>query len=284
MTVDNGWLSSQFPDLSGFAELGRGGQKLVFSATHPEDGEVVLKLILPGQEVERVHREILAVSQVQCPRVPQILDSGTADTQVGPCVWLRETRVPGITLRERLQRGVLSRDEMLRLGHHLLEAVVAAEKVRIVHRDIKPENIMVDEEGNYWLLDFGVARHLDLESLTATAARFGVGTIGYSAPEQMRNVKIDINSRADLFAVGVVLYECAVGQNPFVGSARDKLEILRRVEQTPLPPLSLAWDSSGTFREFVATLTQKYPSRRPQTAHEAMDWLREISQETAGRA
>jgi serine/threonine-protein kinase len=91
-------------------------------------------------------------------------------------------------------RGILRRRE-----------VVAAEAVSIVHRDVKPANIIVDPQGEFWLIDFGVARHLDLDSLTATAAPGGCGTIGYAPAEQCRNDKPDIDARADLFALGVTL-------------------------------------------------------------------------------
>jgi eukaryotic-like serine/threonine-protein kinase len=89
-------------------------------------------------------------------------------------------------------------------------------------------------------IDFDIARHLRLESLTATAAAFGQFTWGYAPPEQCRNIKAQIDARSDLFALGVTLYECATGSNPFRKGARDPLEILSRIEGMPLPPLSLS--------------------------------------------
>ncbi|MGE4073033.1 MAG: serine/threonine-protein kinase [Lysobacterales bacterium] len=274
--MDVAWIAAQFPDLSGLAPLAQGGQKVVFSATHPSEGDVVLKLLLRVSGEDRLEREVLAGELIVCPRVPRIFETSALQTPLGPCVWLRERRVAGVTLRVMLRGGPLDMTALLALGSQLLEALEAAESKRIVHRDIKPENVMVDVQGDYWLLDFGLSRHLDLESLTATQHHFGVGTWGYSAPEQMKNRKREIDSRADLFALGVLIYECATGRNPFIDGARDGLEVLRRVERQPLPPLRVAYDRNGELRDFVAALTQKYPSQRPDSVRQAVQWFNDV--------
>lgn len=214
---------------------------------------------------------------VECDRVPRVYETGSFATPIGECIWLREQRVQGTTLRTRLNAGALDFGSVIRLGIQLLSTLAQAESKRIVHRDIKPENVMVDDSGNFWLLDFGLARHLDLESLTATRHHFGVGTFGYSAPEQMRNRKREIDGRADLFAVGVLLYECATGSNPFLVGARDQLEVLRRVEQQPLPGLQIPADRDGAFADLVAAIVQKYPTQRPRSVAEALTWMTEIA-------
>ncbi len=277
MPVDIDWIASQFPDLADLQPLAKGGQKVVFSASHDGEGQVVLKLLLTSAGNERLEREVLAGKLVDCSRVPRVHETGTLTTPLGECIWLREQRVHGTTLRYAIRQGPMPFDGVLRLAQQLLETLAEAEAKRIVHRDIKPENIMVDSDGSYWLLDFGLARHLDLESLTATRHHFGVGTFGYSAPEQMRNRKREIDGRADLFAVGVVMHECATGSNPFLVGARDQLEVLRRMEQQQLPRLSLPEDSNGEFADFVLALTQKYPTQRPKNVRDALDWLTEIS-------
>lgn len=276
MTFEAPWLSVSFPELSNVSKLGEGGQKVVFSATHATDGEVVLKLIRAGQNPARIEREIQAVQTVISHRVPKVLDAGVADTQAGSFIWLREQRVVGECLRDELEHRTLRLDEALRLGLHVLEALADAERYRIVHRDVKPENIMVDGNGDFWLLDFGIARHLDLESLTATALG-GVGTVGYAPPEQYQNRKREIDARADLFALGVTLYEVLAGHHPFRAGARDVREVLRRIEQSSLPPLVVEGDRSGEFAGFVATLAQRRREHRPMSAADALDWLRKVA-------
>lgn len=276
MTLTLDWLRNQFPDLSSLTPLSQGGQKLVFSADHARDGAVVLKLILRADQPEMVEREILAVNQVSSLRVPRILEAGHIPTPLGPVVWLREQRVTGRTVRERLRASILPNRELFRLGLHVLEALSRAEEVRIVHRDVKPDNLMVDDAGDFWLLDFGLARHLQLDSLTATNLPFGKVTWGYSPPEQCRNSKPNIDSRADLFALGVTLYECAFGTNPFRHGAANALEMLRRVENDPLPPLRIPGPKATQFRDLVSAMTQKRRDHRPATVRDALAWMQEI--------
>jgi serine/threonine protein kinase len=271
------WLSANFPELSNFQLLGQGGQKLVMTATHATEGTVVLKLIHPGTHAEAVRREILAVQQVQSPRVPRIMAHGSAITQVGPCIWLREQFLPGETLRQALGRGPLQPTATLRLGLQMMEALERAEAAQIVHRDVKPENIICDSSGAFWLLDFGIARHLDLSSLTATGLPFGKMTLGYAPPEQCRNAKTEIDSRADLFALGITLHECGVGRNGFFDPPpRDHIELLKRVERFVLGPINLPIVERESFRDLVHSLTQKNRVHRPRTVADALVWMREI--------
>lgn len=270
------WLAKQFPDLQNIEPLSSGGQKQVFSAQHSNDGDVVFKLIHPGVDVERITRELVAVASIHSPRVPGILGQGIISTSIGDCFWLREQRIHGHTVRECLANGPLDTSDLLRLALHISEVLVSAEDINIVHRDVKPENIILDSSGDFWLLDFTIARHLTLDSLTATANVLGHVTWGYAPIEQCLNMKGQIDSRADLFAFGVTLYECSTGINPFSNGTRDLREILQRLQTVVLPPLQLTFSSASEFSDLITTLTQRNRVHRPQNAREAHNWIREI--------
>ena len=271
------WVEQSFPDILGIASLGPpGGQKQVFSGTHAVDGDVVLKVVHPNTPMTTIDREVTAVQQVQSARVPRILEVGVIPSPVGDCIWIREQRVNGVTLRTRIGSGSLSPTELLTLSYQMLEALADAEAARIVHRDVKPENIMVDTNGNFWLLDFGIARHLEMTALTATTAPFGKFTIGYAPVEQFKNVQSEIDSRADLFALGVTLHECATGVQPFWNGANGQLEILKRVETVPLLPLVVACVESDKFRDLVDAMTKKRRDQRVGSVLESLEWMREI--------
>jgi serine/threonine protein kinase len=280
MSIDLDWLAAKFPDLSNLQLLGEGGQKFVFTCNHPQYKKVVLKLIKPGGE-KRLEREIEAVKRVpNC--VPQIYEINYLDSEIGQFVYILEDYIDGITLSDLLKKGPLDKSLILSLAYDLLCAATDAEAKKVVHRDIKPDNIKFDRGGKAWLLDFGIARILDMESNTRTDAALGPHSPGYGSPEQIRNRKRDIDGRSDLFAIGVTLYESATGINPFLKDARDRLEILRRVENEPLQRLTLTWDVKSDFSKFISSLTQKHSYQRPDTCKEALDWFVEINKSLRG--
>lgn len=279
MNLEIAWLAGQFPDLRNLAPLSRGGQKLVASGIDPQHGDVVLKIIRPDQDAEATQREILAVSQVQSIRVPRIFQNGALATPIGDCVWLQEQRILGQNVREMLGNGPLHPEQCLRLGLHILEALVAAENARIVHRDVKPENVICDNNGDFWLIDFGIARHLALQSLTATASIWGKATVGYAPTEQVRNLKPDIDARSDLFALGVTIYEVITGRNPFFQPPANQLEVIRRMEQERnqrMKPLALGFPGGADLWDLIAAMTQNRRDLRPRTAQEAFTWMQDI--------
>ena len=273
--ITEAWLQQAFPGLGNFEKIGEGGQKWVIGASHPIDGDVVLKLIKPGMDLDRVHREIFAVRQANSNRVPSILDTGIAKgSPAGDLVWMREQRIRGKSLRELITAGPMPPQAVLKIGIQVLEALLDVGRVRIIHRDIKPDNIMIDLQGDAWLLDFGIARHLDLNSLTATAALGGPCTIGYAPPEQYRNLKGDINEAADLFALAVTLVESLSGKHPYRDGARDAPEVIRRIEGAPLPLPDIPQDTKKKFKDFLASMGQRRVDCRPQSVAEALEWAK----------
>lgn len=281
MSFDTDWLQAEFPDVEGIGQIGKGGQKSVFGGVHPQDGPIVMKLFKLGSDGNRAEREVAAARTVKSERVPEILAHGVITTPIGEVIWIRERRIEGVDLQTRLASGPLAQQDAILLTLHILEALAASESVRIVHRDVKPGNILCDTSGGFWLLDFGLARHLDLVSLTATAAHFGCGTPGYSPAEQFRNMKGDIDARADLFALGVTVYESLVGENPFLKRARDVSDVLRRVETQPLPAIPIRTPGGESFRDLILAMTRPRRDQRIESAADALQWVREISDDGA---
>jgi serine/threonine protein kinase len=270
-------ICRQFPQLTNIDPMRMsGGQKEVFRATLNGEG-VALKLIkVYTSDQERAEREIAAVSKLCSDYVPKVYDSGKCRILGEERNYIIEQFIEGGTYRRILDsKPVQELNDVLCLADQLLKACSDFEAANLVHRDIKPGNLIIDVDGKLWIIDFGLVRHLDLPSLTPTGLFCGVGTPGYAAPEQFRNLKPQINIRADFFSIGVVLYEALTGYNPYYVPPANQLEIIRRVDQQNLPRLSISGDDGG-FSDFLHALTQRFPSRRPQSAGEAIDWFVQI--------
>lgn len=255
--------------------LAQGGQKSVFHAMHDDYGEVVLKVIL--QPNERIQREIDIAKTCNIPHTARLYDWGGIEHDGNTVIYIVEECIKGVNLREALKtQGRMPTKQALKLMSMLLDTAVAMEKKKLVHRDIKPENIMVCPDGEFKLLDFGIARQITKSSLTPTDAHFGPHTAGYGAPEQFRNLKQEIDIRTDLFAIGVVIYEVFTGRHPFAADSRDQLETLRRTEKVIPPPLVIDVDKDGKLSALISVLMAKFPSRRPPTATRAQEWFDSI--------
>jgi serine/threonine protein kinase len=273
--LDLAQVRSAFPDYEDLTPLGiHSGQKDVLRARHGSD-LVALKLIKPTtQDVDRTLREIEAVARLDSDFVPKVIDHGTRTIGDDERIYLAEHFIDGGSYRARLHADTKPDPTfVLGLAAALLLACRDFEDASLVHRDIKPENIMVGLDEKIWVIDFGIVRILDQESLTATSRHFGLCTPGYGAPEQLRNLKSQIDTRADLFSVGIVLYESLFGSNPHLTGKRDVLEVIQSMERQDLPPLT---DIDPELSEFIGVLTARFPSRRPRNAHEALRWFEPI--------
>jgi len=290
--IDLGELRKQFSHLVNITPCGSGGQKEVCRA-ELQGRRVALKLILPipGSE-ERTLREIQAIRQLSSPCVPKVIETGERTLCGQKRHYIIEDFIEGRTYRtvlqenrqqlERLQNlgQVLEAEqkriqdfrEVLELTKVLLNAAADFERIKLVHRDIKPENIMIDLVGKILILDFGIARHLNLSSLTPTGG-FGIGTIGYAPPEQYRNLKPEIDGRADLFAIGIVIHESLTSSHFYLQGVNDVLTVIHKMDRLDLPRLALAEDPTNEFADFIASLCQRFPSRRPRSAAEAVTWF-----------
>lgn len=265
-------LACAFPFVRIEDKLGEGGQKFVFKA-RTQDGTVAFKIIKADQHVERIKREISAASRFAPPRFPKIFHYGNGKVENIDVIFIIEEFIEGISLRQRLVCGSINEAEVLKIGTELLYALSEIIAEKLVHRDIKPENIMLSRDGRVVLLDFGIARHLSLNSLTHDAALFGPLTPGYAAPEQIKNEKRSISPRTDLFSWGIVMYEMLVGYNPFTQGCNSPAEALTRTLNYDPPQLQ---NCSEKLAQIIDWCMKKPVHRRPINSNVVLELLKEV--------
>ena len=254
--------------------MARGGQKIVFDGVHNSYGETVIKLYFQLND-PRSLREIQIERDLNLSMVPKIYETGTIEYEGTETLYIIEQKVKGTELRKVLESGKrFSLEEAVTFLEQGLEFIACIENKGIVHRDIKPENIIRADDGRIFFLDFGIARILGADSLTRRGAMMCSHTPGYAAPEQFNNLKKEIDSRADIFSLGVVTYECITGKNPFREGSINALEVLQKTETITPVQYSIKGDTQSQFMALLGAMMGKYPSRRPRTAKQAIDWLK----------
>lgn len=256
--------------------LARGGQKEVFSASHNKYGSVVIKLYFHSDD-PRSQREVDIGLNSDLVAVPKLFEWDFVEFNRLTTLCIVEERIQGTELREILKNGhKFTLKEAVVFLEQGLRFIVQIEKKGIVHRDIKPENIIIAENGTVYFLDFGIARVLGLPSLTNSQAAMGPHTPGYAAPEQFNNLKKEIDSRADIFSIGVVTYECLTGRNPFRDGAFNAMDVLHRTETITPVDYAIPGDTQKQFMGLLCSMMGKYPSRRPLDAEQALGWLEAV--------
>ncbi|MCO5170821.1 MAG: serine/threonine protein kinase [Planctomycetes bacterium] len=213
--------------------LGRGGMGSVYEVVDPQLGRRVALKLIEGRAdptaLERFRREAHVLARLQHPGVVRVHRLG--DLPQGP--FILEELVAGERLRDVAARGPLAPRQAAELARGLADALADVHALGVVHRDLKPENVIVRPDGAPVLIDFGIARDADAETLTRTGAL--VGTLAYMAPEQVRSRGAPVDGRADVYALGVVLYELLSGRPPFEGAP---IELLARILHDVPPPLT----------------------------------------------
>jgi serine/threonine protein kinase len=262
-------LATLFPNYSGFEAIAApSGQKEVVSAFHGERRVAIKLFYRVADDRERIDREMAAVSKLHCAFVPEVIESGTVILESVERIFLIEQFIEGQTYATLLEADpVQPIQPVVNLAHILLHVAVDCETTGLVHRDLKPANIIRDGSGRFWVLDFGLVKHLDLTSITPTG--HGVGTLGYAPIEQMRLMKAPIDIRADLFAIGTILYESLCGFSPWRQGVHDIHDLMRKMSTQELPRLTIPRDTNNELSSFIGWLVQRFPSRRPQAAAEA---------------
>lgn len=259
-------------------KIKKGGQKVVYKATTQDGKTLILKIV--GNAIDaRVLQEIQLVTNISLQYVPRILDSGIAfDETIGEDVlYIVEEYIDGLSLRDWLNNG--HRFNLLtafRTLNSLLEIETELEKKGILHRDINPNNIILNRDGQIFLIDFGLAKNMFGASLTKTTAQHGPYTPGYAPHEQFANMKMAQDVRTDLFQIGVTVYECCCGKNPFVEPNETVFQIMSRTATMVPPALILEGDTKGMFSQFIQMLMAKNQSQRPDSAADALRYLAAI--------
>lgn len=248
------------------------GQKQVVLIKHKFYGVVILKIV-EGQS-ERVKREIEIVTQNKFNNVPRVLEVNDYHIENQNGIYLFEEYIDGESLKKVLGHGKLSLKDSMDLTEQLLKIIVQMEETRIVHRDIKPDNIVKNTSGQWYLIDFGIARALNMNSLTMTEAQIGPHTPGYGAPELFQYNKKDIDSRADLFSLGVVVFEAITGKHPFARGDELNINEIWYNTVTVIPQnVVIDGDIDMQFIGLIQTFMQKHATRRPRTAKKALEWF-----------
>ena len=223
--------------------IGRGGMGDVYLAERDDEQyrqEVALKLVRPGfhtaEIVTRFRTERQILARLVHPNIAQLLDGGMTDDGRP---YLVMQYIEGVSITQYCDAHRLSVEERLRLFRTVCPAVQVAHRNLVVHRDLKPSNILVTEEGQVKLLDFGIAKLLDPEavgvSVAQTRSEVRVMTPEYAAPEQVRGEAV--TTATDVYALGVLLYELLTGHRPYRVSGRLQAEIERIIcEEEPTRP------------------------------------------------
>ena len=249
-------------------ELGRGSMARVYLAIQVTTGQTVAIKLLPPElassnNAERFLREIKITGGLEHPNILPLLDSGVSGAS-GGLYWYVMPFIEGVTLRERLATGALPIRDVIEIALQVCRALAYAHPKGIVHRDLKPENIMLTGDKAI-VMDFGLARALDSQSrLTGTG--MPLGTPAYMSPEQITGAE-SVDSRADLYSFGCVLYEALTGRLPFAG--RSVVDILRaHMTATPLPPSQIRPGIAANVDRALLKVLAKNPEERHRTAEE----------------
>jgi eukaryotic-like serine/threonine-protein kinase len=214
------------------ARVGAGGMSTVYRATDETlQRQVAIKLMhreiaSDSDQLERFRREARAVAQLSHPHIVGVIDYGEDDGRP----YIVFEYVEGETLKERIRRtGRLPTTEAVAYAIEMARALGAAHARHIVHRDVKPQNVLIDEEGSAKVTDFGIARTLDEEGLTADGRV--LGTTDYVSPEQA--LGRPVTGQSDLYSLGVVLYEMITGEVPFKGENQVAVAMKHVREELP---------------------------------------------------
>lgn len=252
--------------------LGEGAFGIVFLATDPTlDRDVAIKTPRSGyfatrDEEQRFFREAKHVACLRHPNIVQVHE--ISESESAPLI-ISEF-IDGLTLNDLASRSLLSFKETARLMIQIANAVEFAHQKGVIHRDLKPSNILLDEDRNAYITDFGLARRDDIE-ITMTLEGAILGTPAYMAPEQAIGNQQLIGRRSDVYSLGVILYRLTTKDLPFHGTKR--MLVHQVVHDEPKPPRSVNEFIPRDLETIILKAMSKSPDERYQTAGELADEL-----------
>jgi serine/threonine-protein kinase len=251
------------------ALLATGGMATIYSAIDTRlDRKVAVKIMHPhlAQDedfVGRFIREAKAAASLSHPNIVAVQDQGWNQSGV-PAVFIVMELVEGHTLRDYIhERGKLTIEDALSFIDPVLSALSAAHAIGIIHRDIKPENILISKEGRVKIADFGLARGNMLGTTMTAESSVILGSVSYLSPEQVQRGVAD--SRSDVYATAIVLFEMITGEKPFAGETPIQIAYMHVNEKIPLLS-SKVKGVPAALDELVAKATSTDPDERPRDA------------------
>ena len=251
------------------ALLATGGMATIYSAIDTRlDRKVAVKIMHPhlAQDedfVGRFIREAKAAASLSHPNIVAVQDQGWNQSGV-PAVFIVMELVEGHTLRDYIyERGKLTIEDALSFIDPVLSALSAAHAIGIIHRDIKPENILISKEGRVKIADFGLARGNMLGTTMTAESSVILGSVSYLSPEQVQRGVAD--SRSDVYATAIVLFEMITGEKPFAGDTPIQIAYMHVNEKIPLLS-SKVKGIPAALDELVAKATSTDPDERPRDA------------------
>jgi serine/threonine protein kinase/tetratricopeptide (TPR) repeat protein len=246
--------------------LGQGGMGAVYRARDREvEREVALKVIRPElaghpEVMARFKQELILARQVTHNHVVRIFDLGEAEG----AKFISMEYIDGRDLRSVLgERGKLPPEEAVGIIEQICQGLDAAHSEGVIHRDLKPQNIILDKHGRVAVMDFGIARSRELHGLTQTGDL--VGTPEYMSPEQAKGEEID--SRSDLFSLGIIFYELLTGKSPYAATT-SAASLLKRIQERAVPPIKLDPAIPKFVNDIVVRCLEIDPQHRYASAQE----------------
>ncbi len=247
-------------------ELGKGGMGRVYKALDKEvNAKIALKLVKPEiasdkKTIERFRNELKVARDIAHKNVCRMYDLGKEEG----AYYITMEYVSGEDLKSFIRRsGVISVGKAISIANQVCEGLIEAHRLGVVHRDLKPQNIMIDNEGNAKIMDFGIARSLRAKGITGSGVM--IGTPEYMSPEQVDGKEAD--QRADIYSLGVILYEMVTGRVPFEGDTAFSIGVKQKSE-TPRPPKEINEQIPEDLNRAILKCMEKEKENRYQSVGE----------------